>query len=128
MTFSNDDYEQWRNSGRKTTKQRGYDSGWKHIRAAKLALTPFCELNRTAGCSKDLPRIAETVDHRVPIRVNPRLRLEISNLRSVCRQCNNSKPFEDAKRWPVSAFSIRNNKSLQSIEKSLRKPKHSGTL
>jgi 5-methylcytosine-specific restriction endonuclease McrA len=102
--MTNSEYKKWQQSGHKTTKQRGYDSAWQKTRAYKLSLAPFCELNRTEGCTKDMPRIATSVDHTIPIRVNPALRLELSNLRSACRRCNNSKRFEDAKRYAITTL------------------------
>ena len=66
-----------------TTKEKGYDSEWERLRKYKLARDPFCEARiRCRGM------IATQVHHVKTIADRPDLRLEISNLQSVCRPCH----------------------------------------
>ena len=77
--MTNKEIQRWRNSKTRQAKSRDrgqYDADWKRLRAYKLSQQPFCELNKTNGCTKDVPRIATCVDHEIPFRVNPGLRLE----------------------------------------------------
>ena len=61
---------------------RGYDAAWRALRAAYLAAHPRCE-----RC----PAAATDVDHIQPVRYRPDLRLEWSNLRSLCHRCHSSR-------------------------------------
>lgn len=70
--------------GRPTRTQRGYDYQWNKLSKYLRELQPYCSIK---GCTnKDL-----TVDHIVPLGVAPHLRLEISNLRVLCRSHNSQK-------------------------------------
>jgi 5-methylcytosine-specific restriction endonuclease McrA len=63
---------------------RGYDYAWNKLSKHLRTLQPFCSI---AGCkSQDL-----TVDHIIPLSEAPWLRLEISNLRVLCRSHNSQK-------------------------------------
>ena len=103
MTFSKDDYKKWQQQGqRKKTGKSFYDSpAWRKLRAAYRAQFPLCQLNCSEGCSKDMPRLAESVDHFVPARVDPNKALEWSNLRSACKPCNTAKEHTDKEHWPM---------------------------
>lgn len=69
---------------RETADQRGYDSQWRKIRLLLLAQQPIC-----ARCAEQgITTLAEDVHHIVPIRQDPSLRLAMSNLMPVCRQCH----------------------------------------
>jgi 5-methylcytosine-specific restriction protein A len=57
---------------------RGYDAAWHQLRARFIRLNPMCCI---IGCS----RRAEEIDHVIPIRDRPELRLDWSNLRPLCR-------------------------------------------
>lgn len=68
----------------KTTAERGYAAGWPKARRYKLAIDPLCE-----RCGKHgMTTAADEVHHIVPIKDAPHLRLEASNLMSVCRPCH----------------------------------------
>lgn len=70
---------------------RGYDRTWYRLRAAKLSREPLCE---AAEICKDHPiirRVATQVDHVIPIRLRPDLRLVWSNLQSLCASCHSAK-------------------------------------
>jgi 5-methylcytosine-specific restriction endonuclease McrA len=63
---------------RGTASQRGYDAGWRKLRARFLAANPQCE---HPGCRS----AANEVDHIQSVRLRPDLRLEWSNLRALCK-------------------------------------------
>ena len=71
---------------RRKTAARGYDAQWKALRAAYLQSHVLCECDEHKG--KDLRVLAEVVDHRVPIAVNPDLRLNWDNLRAMSKRCH----------------------------------------
>jgi 5-methylcytosine-specific restriction protein A len=71
---------------RGTTIERGYDGDWRRLRIAKLRADPICEIR--THC---LGMIATEVDHIIPIRVRPDLRLDWSNLNSACTPCHSAK-------------------------------------
>lgn len=60
-------------------------SDWKYIREYKLYKTPLCE--RCA--SNDIVNTATEVHHLLDIKDRPDLRLEITNLQSLCHECHN---------------------------------------
>ena len=63
---------------------RGYDYAWNKLSKELRTLQPFCSI---VGCkSQDL-----TVDHIIPLSEAPYLRLEITNLRVLCRFHNSQK-------------------------------------
>lgn len=64
-------------SKRPSASARGYDAAWRALAARYRAAHPQCE---APGCSA----AAAVVDHRIPIRAAPALRLEWSNLISLC--------------------------------------------
>src|SRR5580704_16367665 len=100
--MTNEEYKKWQQSGRRTGVKAFYDTpAWRKLSKAYRAQFPFCQLNRTEGCTQDVPRLTETVDHWIPARVDSSKALDWDNLRSACRQCNSSKQAEDYKRWPV---------------------------
>lgn len=60
---------------RKTARQRGYDKAWQKVRHAHLAMYPLCIV-----CGSR----AVDVDHIETIRLNPKRRLDPTNLQSLC--------------------------------------------
>jgi 5-methylcytosine-specific restriction endonuclease McrA len=56
---------------------------WRRIREQVLARDPYCMI-RGPRCT----RISTTVDHIVPLSVDPSLAHELSNLRGACAACN----------------------------------------
>lgn len=80
-------YEQAHPRIRQTPTQRGYDYEWRKIRMAVLVRDNWtCHY-----CQKKLVGADATVDHLIPVSVDPSLRLNRSNLVSACRSCNSSK-------------------------------------
>ena len=75
---------------RGTTTERGYNGDWRRLRAAKLAWDPVCQIR--THCQG---MVAEEVDHVVPIRLRPDLRLEWSNLQSACKRCHSAKTLRE---------------------------------
>lgn len=64
--------------------QRGYNTEWRKLRRMHLASEPLCRF-----CfEKGLLVAADTVDHIIRIAVRPDLRLDDTNLRSLCGPCH----------------------------------------
>ncbi len=73
--------------GRGGSTVRGYGADWRAVRAAHLAEEPNCR-----ACAMDgRVRRAAMVDHIESIAKRPDLRLEPSNLQSLCWPCHNGK-------------------------------------
>jgi 5-methylcytosine-specific restriction enzyme A len=65
---------------RRSAARMGYDQAWRKVRLAILRRDRWiCQL-----CGKR----GNTVDHVVPLRERPDLRLSPANLRTTCRSCN----------------------------------------
>lgn len=67
--------------------RRGYDGAWAKARAVHLQREPLCRFCREQGKVV----AATVVDHIVPIAERPDLRLDHSNLRSLCKPCHDSR-------------------------------------
>jgi 5-methylcytosine-specific restriction protein A len=67
--------------------QRGYGADWKRLRLAHLKANPLCVFCRDAGVVK----AADVVDHIKSVVDHPDLRLEPSNLRSLCESHHNAR-------------------------------------
>ncbi len=72
--------ERWRgNSG-----DRGYDREWQKVRRIKISSDPLCEM-----CERKGQIISAVLVHHIqPVDVIPLLRLDMSNLMSLCRHCH----------------------------------------
>ena len=69
------------------TTERGYGSDWQRVRILILNRDRWtCYL-----CNKKLAGSDATVDHIIPIAIDPSLRLTPSNLAACCRACNSSR-------------------------------------
>lgn len=44
-------------------------------------------------------KVADMVDHIIPIKVDPSLKLKLENLQSLCNPCHNRKTAEDKKKY-----------------------------
>jgi 5-methylcytosine-specific restriction protein A len=83
---------------RGTTKERGYDQTWKRLRRQKLVANPLCEIK--THCKGLFPDNAATeVDHVIPIRERPDLRLVWENLQSACGPCHRAKTARESSGW-----------------------------
>lgn len=72
---------------RESAVKRGYDKAWYKVRKEILIRDKWiCYI-----CGKKLIGDDATVDHIVPISVNPSLRLAPNNLAACCRSCNSKK-------------------------------------
>ena len=72
---------------RPSSMDRGYDYAWQKMSIAMRSRWPPCVL---CLCRGNFRAAAETVaDHIVPHRIAPTLRLEWTNLQTLCRQCHN---------------------------------------
>lgn len=75
---------------RGSRQSRGYDEDWVRLRNAYITEHPFCEDCEEQGRT----RLADEVHHKIPFRVVPELRLEWSNLRSLCVECHHEREQE----------------------------------
>lgn len=66
---------------RGTARERGYDSDWEKVRKAHLRLEPLCRECMFNG----IRRAADLVNHNIPVRARPDLRLDRKNLSSQCK-------------------------------------------
>lgn len=64
--------------------ERGYDAIWQKVRRVKLNNDPLCEECMTHG----MDVVAVLVHHKQTIEDHPELRLVLSNLMSLCRECH----------------------------------------
>ena len=71
-----------------TPAERGYDRAWRRLRAMKLLANPFCEIKQKCTDKSLVQQLANEVDHIIPIRERPDLRLVWSNLQSACGPCH----------------------------------------
>lgn len=76
-----------REAYRGNSRQRGYDRNWEKVRAAYVAIHPLCEWCERNG----LTVIVAEVDHIIPIKDRPDLRLDMDNLQSLCKSCHQVK-------------------------------------
>lgn len=77
---------------RPTAEARGYDSKWRKLSKTYIAAHPLCQLNER--CKH--PTLATEVDHILPIRTHPELRLVWSNLQSLCHPCHVAKTWRES--------------------------------
>lgn len=71
-----------------------YDATWRKLRRRKLAANPWCEIQ--SHCLGLLPEaFATEVDHIVPVRDRPDLRLVWTNLQSSCHRCHSGKTWNE---------------------------------
>ena len=76
---------------RGTAKERGYDAQWRRVRLQKLSQHPLCEMHFERGKIV----AATVVDHIISIEERPDLRLEMTNLRSLCKGCHDARTAAD---------------------------------
>ena len=79
---------------RGSAAERGYDHAWRQLREAYIREHPLCEIK--THCKGIIPDCAATeVDHIIPIKDRPDLRMVWSNLQSSCVACNRAKQQRD---------------------------------
>jgi 5-methylcytosine-specific restriction enzyme A len=66
---------------RPSSPRRGYDAAWRRARDAQRAREPLCRMCLAEGRVTE----ASVVDHIISVQERPDLRLEPSNLRSLCK-------------------------------------------
>jgi 5-methylcytosine-specific restriction enzyme A len=64
--------------------ERGYDNQWHKVRMLKAKSSPLCELCE----QQDIDTPVDVVHHIKSIEEAPELRLVMSNLMSLCRDCH----------------------------------------
>lgn len=73
---------------RGNSTERGYDGAWRKLRLVALKR----DLYLCQECLKqNRPTPATEVDHKIPINVDPDLRLDLDNLQSLCSECHKRK-------------------------------------
>ena len=83
---------------RPSSHKRGYDATWRKLRRAVLADEPFCRYCQEVGETC----VAVHVDHIVPLRERPDLRLDRGNLQPLCEYHHNvTKAREEARGEPL---------------------------
>ncbi len=75
---------------RPSAPRRGYDRAWSKVRARFLAKHRACVMCGAA---------ASQVDHIVPVRQRPDLRLAETNLRALCGPCHSRRTARDQSGW-----------------------------
>lgn len=84
-----------RECDRRSPCKRGYDRVWQKLRRVKLSQDPLCQIRtHCIGITG-----ASEVDHVVPIRDRPDLRLVMSNLQSACHACHSAKTARENAGW-----------------------------
>ena len=78
---------------RKSTTSQGYGADWRHVRNAYIKLHPLCELCTSVHITK----IAILVHHKIPVKENKALRLDMNNLQALCNECHEH--IEGPDRW-----------------------------
>ena len=71
---------------RLSPRQRGYDKKWQKVSEAYRRKHPFCEECERQG--RDT--LGDLVDHIIPIRHAPKLRLAEENFQTLCHHCHNT--------------------------------------
>ena len=74
---------------------RGYDVRWEHLRKHKLAVNPMCQMRTHCAHLSITQQLANQVDHIIPIRQRPDLRLAWNNLQSACQRCHSAKTMRE---------------------------------
>ena len=70
--------------------------GWINTRQVALIDDDWlCQVCKSKGVVK----VADMVDHTVPVKENWDMRLELSNLKSMCWGCHNKKTADDKKKY-----------------------------
>ena len=82
---------------RGSATERGYDHAWRVLRDAHIAQFPFCD----ACTAQGLQVQAREVDHVIPHRGDDALRLNPSNLRSLCASCHRIKTRAEGRGYRV---------------------------
>ena len=69
---------------RGSASSRGYDRRWRLIAKIKLTNDGLCE-----RCSTDEQPVVAVIPHHIkPVDTHPELRLEMTNLQSLCYDCH----------------------------------------
>ena len=89
-----------RTDARQAAHLRGYDHRWAKVAAmARVRDCYLCQPCMRAGFTTP----AKTVDHIIPVRVRPDLRLAIENTQVICSPCHTRKTNEDNLKYrPIS--------------------------
>ena len=82
--FRQQERKQEREEARGTPAERGYDYQWQQVSLRIRAERPVCEVCNNAA--------SDDVDHIIPFKgkADPQ-RMDVNNLRAICRQCHNRK-------------------------------------
>jgi 5-methylcytosine-specific restriction protein A len=77
-------------------RARTYNGSWRKLRKAHLAKQPLCLRCEAEGTLK----VAEEVDHIVPVKAAPHRRLDPTNLQSLCKSHHSQKTARENDRRP----------------------------
>ena len=84
-----------RRDTRATAAERGYDADWARLRRWYAGQYPICQW---PGCTQPM----QDVDHIIPIEHRPDLRLDATNLQSLCRSHHGVKTARDLRCRPTT--------------------------
>lgn len=78
-------HREYDRTARDQESKRFYNSAaWKKVRRLKLSSSPLCEVCRPLGVFKP----ATHVHHKVELRDDPTLGLDVDNLQPLCHACH----------------------------------------
>lgn len=93
MPFSAKQHRATEPAPRATSTERGYGYDWQRLRALHIAEHPLC-----AACEQEgLVEPAVDVDHVIPHCGDDALRLDPTNLRSLCKRHHGIKTARDVR-------------------------------
>lgn len=72
--------------GARMKEKKIYDRNWQKVREIRLKVEPLCRFCQKMGKITE----ATTVDHIIPVRKDPSLRLDLENTQSLCESCHDS--------------------------------------
>lgn len=73
---------------------------WKDERIGARSLALARDNGLCVMClSNKLARVAEVVDHIIPVKISWELRLNVNNLQSLCNKCHARKTRDDKKKY-----------------------------
>jgi 5-methylcytosine-specific restriction protein A len=91
-------------TSRPSAAERGYDRKWRRLRKWYASRHPLCERCSSNG----ITRAMEDVHHLIPFRgVDDPLRLDPTNLQSLCKQCHSRIPKKGSMRINTQSSVIR---------------------
>ena len=89
---------QGRQDFRKSSRERGYDWQWEKVRNSFVAM-PGNQICADCWEQEGIVVLMDEVDHVIPVKIRPDLRLSYENLRSLCKRHHRLKTLDDQKKY-----------------------------